>query len=130
MSDPKNDLVNYRIQRAYEALEDVRILADAGRWNTSVNRLYYACFYAVSALLIKEGLSSFKHSGVRSLFNRHYVKAGKVPREMAQIYNDLFERRQESDYLDFIRFDQSQVHAWIPKVQEFIKLVETIIKSL
>lgn len=130
MKDSRSDLVNYRVQRAYEALEDARILADAGRWNTSVNRLYYACFYAVSALLIKDGLSSSKHSGVRSLFNRHYVKTDKVSKEMAQIYNDLFERRQESDYMDFIRFEQSQVQPWISQAEAFVKHIETIITPL
>jgi uncharacterized protein (UPF0332 family) len=130
VKDSRSDLVNYRVQRAYEALEDARILADAGRWNTSVNRLYYACFYAVSALLIKDGLSSSKHSGVRSLFNRHYVKTDKVSKEMAQIYNDLFERRQESDYMDFIRFEQSQVQPWISQAEAFVKHIEPIITPL
>ena len=127
MSDSRNDLVNYRIQRANEALEDAHILADAGRWNTSVNRLYYACFYAVSALLIKDGLSSSKHSGVRSLFNRHYVKVGKVGKKTARIYNDLFERRQESDYMDFISFEQSQIEPWFSQAEAFVKHIETII---
>lgn len=129
MSDSKSELINYRLQRAYEALEDARILAGASRWNTCVNRLYYACFYAVSALLMQHGLSSSKHTGIRSLFNRHYVKTGKVAKEMAQIYNDLFERRQESDYLDFIRFKESQVSPWISKAEEFVKHIETIINS-
>jgi uncharacterized protein (UPF0332 family) len=85
------DLVVYRLQRAGQTLEDARILANASRWNPCVNRLYYACFYAVSALLIQNGLSSSKHTGVRSLFNRHYVRAGKVPKELAPINNDLFD---------------------------------------
>ena len=129
MSNSKSDLVNYRLQRAYEALEDARILAKAARWNTCVNRLYYACFYAVSALLIQNGLSSSKHTGIRSFFNRHYVKTGKVTKEMAQIYNDLFERRQESDYLDFIHFEESEVRPWISNAEAFIKHIETIINS-
>lgn len=129
MSDSKSDLVNYRLQRAYEALEDARILAKAARWNTCVNRLYYACFYAVSALLIQQGLSSSKHTGIRSLFNRHYVKTGKVAKEMAQIYNDLFERRQESDYLDFTRFKESQVSPWISKAEVFIEHIAAIINE-
>ena len=62
-------LVLYRMERAHETLEDARILANAGRWNACVNRLYYACFYAVSALLVGDGLSSSKHAGVRSLFH-------------------------------------------------------------
>lgn len=129
MSDSTNELVNYRLQRAYEALEDARILAGASRWNTCVNRLYYACFYAVSALLIQNGSSSSKHTGTRSLFNRHYVKTGKVTKEMAQIYNDLFERRQESDYLDFIHFEESEVRPWISNAEAFIKHIETVIDS-
>ena len=127
MSNPKSDLINYRLQRAYESLEDARILAEASRWNTCVNRLYYACFYAVSALLIQSGLSSSKHTGLRSFFNRHYVKTGRVTKEMAQTYNDLFERRQESDYLDFIHFEESEVRPLIAPAEAFIKHIETII---
>jgi len=121
MSDSKNDLVRYRLQRAYDSLEDARILAKAARWNTCVNRLYYACFYAVSALLIQQGLSSSKHTGIRSLFNRHYVKTGKVPKNLARTYNDLFERRQESDYMDFISFEASQVRRWIAQAEAFVE---------
>ncbi len=129
MSDSKRDLVRYRLKRAYETLEDARILAGASRWNTCVNRLYYACFYAVSALLIQQGLSSSKHAGIRSLFNRHFVKTGKVAREMAQIYNDLFERRKESDYLDFVRFEESDVSPWPSKAKAFIEHIAAIINK-
>lgn len=69
-----NELVKYRLDRADEALEEAVLLADNAKWNTCVNRLYYSCFYAVSALLAKDDLSSSKHTGVRSLFNLHYVK--------------------------------------------------------
>jgi uncharacterized protein (UPF0332 family) len=98
------DLVLYRITRAHETLDEARILAKAGRWNACVNRMYYACFYAVSALLVRDGLSSSKHAGVRSLFSRQYVKTGKIPKDFARIYNDLFERRQEGDYIDYVVF--------------------------
>ena len=111
----------YRMARAKETLEDARILANAGRWNACVNRLYYACFYAVSALLVRHGLSSSKHTGVRSLFNRHYVKTDKIPKNLARIYNDLFERRQEGDYIDFVRFQESQVLPWISKAEQLIE---------
>jgi uncharacterized protein (UPF0332 family) len=104
-------------------LEDARILARESRWNACVNRLYYACFYAVSALLVHDGLSSSKHAGVRSLFNNHYVKSGKIPKDIARIYNDLFERRQEGDYLDFVNFKEPQVLPWISKAEELIKIV-------
>jgi uncharacterized protein (UPF0332 family) len=116
-------LVAYRLQRAQESLEDARILSDAKRWNPSVNRLYYACFYAVCALLVQQGLTSSRHAGVRSLFNQHFVHTGKVAKDQARIYNDLFERRQESDYVDFVRFDESQVRAWMPLAEAFVERI-------
>ena len=133
MTEWSNDLVLYRMTRADESLEDARILAKAERWNACVNRLYYACFYAVSALLVMDGLSSSKHAGVRGLFNRQYVKTGKIPKDLARIYNDLFERRQEGDYIDFVSFGESQVLPWISKAEELLgyitKLIEVEISS-
>jgi uncharacterized protein (UPF0332 family) len=123
------ELVSYRMTRAEETLEDARILARAGRWNACVNRLYYACFYAISALLVRDGLSSSKHAGVRSLFNRRYVKTGEVPKDFARIYNDLFERRQEGDYIDFVSFQEAQVLPWISKAEELIAYIAGLVQT-
>ena len=127
--DWNKDLIAYRLQKAHETLENARILAKADRWNTCVNRLYYACFYAVSALLATKGLASSKHSGIRSLFNRNYVKTGIVSKDLATIYNDLFERRQESDYVDFVDFQKPQVEPWISKAESFIERIASIAES-
>ena len=129
MKVSKKDLILYRIDRARDTLKDARILSESDRWNTCVNRLYYACFYAVSALLIQNDLSSSKHTGVRSLFNRNFIKTGKVPIELARIYNDLFERRQESDYMDFINFQEIQVQPWISKAESFVEYIIDLINS-
>ena len=123
------DLIMYRIVRANETLEDARILANNERWNACVSRLYYACFYAVSALLMCDGLSSSKHTGIRSLFNKQYVKTGKVPKDLAGIYNDLFERRQEGDYIDFIDFKKSQVLPWISNTEKFIESLSSLVEE-
>jgi len=61
----KQDLLDYRLNRAKETLEEVDILIENKLWNTAVNRLYYACFYAVSGLLVYNGLNAQTHAGVR-----------------------------------------------------------------
>lgn len=122
-----NELVKYRLERADEAFEEAELLAEKSKWNTCVNRLYYCCFYAVTALLAKDGMSSGKHTGVRSLFNLHYVKTGKVPKNIAQIYNDLFEKRQEGDYIDFVRFEEDQVKPLIPDTEKLLNHIKSII---
>jgi len=46
-------LLNYRIQRSKETLREARLMIDEGYLNGAINRLYYACYYIVSALLIR-----------------------------------------------------------------------------
>jgi len=82
MREETRALVIYRSDRARESLEEANVLLDKGYGNTFVNRLYYACFYAVSALLLSRGLSSAKHSGVRSLFHQNFIKPGLVEVEL------------------------------------------------
>jgi len=125
----RDDVVRYRLQRARDTLEDARVLADASRWSACVNRLYYACFYAVSALLLQDGFSSAKHTGVRSLFNHHFVKTDRVPKVLAQVYNDLFARRQESDYLDFVHLEAVQVRPWIEEAEQLVEHVAFLIEG-
>ena len=129
MTGQSDEPVRYRMARSEEALEDARILADAGRWNACVNRLFYSCFYAVSALLVRYGLSASKHTGVRGLFNRDFVKTGVVSKDLAQVYNDLFERRREGDYVDFVHFDESRVRPWISRTEDFIKHIAAILEN-
>jgi uncharacterized protein (UPF0332 family) len=127
--ESQGDVVLYHLQKARQTLEDARLLANASRWNPCVNRLYYACIYAVSGLLLQDGLSSSKHTGVRSLFNRHYVRTGQIPKELAPIHNDLFERRQEGDYMDFVDFEEAQVRPWIDRVEQFIDHLASLVAS-
>ena len=56
-------LIQYRIERVDETMEEVRILADSSHFNAAVNRLYYACFYAVQALLLKHHIAAGTHAG-------------------------------------------------------------------
>jgi len=115
------DRIRYRIERAREAFEEALLMQREKHWNACANRLYYACFYAVTAVLAKKGLASSKHTGVKAIFNKHLVKTGQVSKEKGRLYNELFEARQEGDYVDFVVFNRVIVEPWIPQVSEFIK---------
>ena len=119
----------YRLEKAQEALKDARLLANSQSWISCLNRLYYACFYAVSALLWQQGLSSSKHIGIRSLFNQHYAKTGKVPENLAELYNTIFKNRHKGDYEDFITFQESQVKPWLAQAEEFVQFINQLIQQ-
>ncbi len=61
MTRAKNDLINYRIARAKDTYDDALILAEKKKWNSTINRLYYAAYYAVMALLLDSDLKPTTH---------------------------------------------------------------------
>ena len=56
------------------------------------------------------------------------MKTGKIPKDLARIYNDLFEKRQEGDYIDFVSFQESQVLPWISKAEELIGYIANLVQ--
>lgn len=97
---------------ARETLDVATLALADGHLRSTVNRLYYACFYIVSALLFAEGHASSKHSGIRSLFNRHWMKTGRLPAELSSFCRDLFNYRQQGDYDGFVDFACDDVRGW------------------
>ncbi len=106
IEDPVNDYSAYRLKRAIETIEEVETHIVNGFWNTAINRMYYACFYAVGALLAKYGIDTSSHSGTRLQFGQLFIKTGLIDRDMSKIYSELFEKRQKGDYNDFFDFDE------------------------
>jgi uncharacterized protein (UPF0332 family) len=130
MTEEKRALIEYRLERARETLDDARMMLNAGRINSTVNRLYYACFYAVSALLITRGFSTSKHGYLRSLMHREFVKTGIIPEDLAKHFDVLFNNRLEGDYADFISFKAEQVAGWLKPTEEFINHVDRLIRTM
>jgi len=121
--------INYRMERSRESLEEAEILLEKGYTNTFVNRLYYACFYSVSALLLIKNYSSSKHSGIKALFEQYFVKTGDIAKDYAALYNKLYRNRQKGDYADLVRFDVNEVRPWFDETKKFVEVIEEILKK-
>jgi uncharacterized protein (UPF0332 family) len=126
MKSTQKDYTKYRIERAWKTFEDAKSLAELKSWNSSMNRLYYACFYAVLALFSKYQINSHTHSGAKTQLSLHFVKTGKLEKELGMLYGDLFDLRQKGDYGDFFDFEEQHITTMIPKVEEFLKKIEIL----
>lgn len=73
MTGTLDDLIRYRINRAAETLREAELMIENLFWNAAVNRIYYACFYAVNGLLLKYGIKANTHKGLRQMFGLHFV---------------------------------------------------------
>ena len=128
MSGSFDDLIKYRIERANETLADARLLANSKSWNSCINRLYYASFYIVSALLLKNNIRTNTHNGCKSKFHAEFVKTGIIDKNFGKLYSDLFDWRQEGDYADFIAFDQVTVAPLLEQTEKLIIVIEKLLK--
>jgi uncharacterized protein (UPF0332 family) len=129
VTDETRALARYRLERAREALEEADLLFNQRHMNTYVSRLYYGCFYAVSALLLLEGHSPSKHSGVRALFHQRFVRAGIFTKDLGRFYDRLFDNRQKADYADLVTFDTEEVGPWLSEARNFVEVVSKEAKN-
>ena len=131
MTSGQKDLIKHRLQRAAETLEEAKVMLETKHLYGASNRLYYACFYAVSALLMTKELSSSKHAGVIALFNKHFIKEKLLPIEFGKFYSRVFDNRQQSDYGDVVKVEASQLNKDLKTASDFIDQIEKLInKSL
>lgn len=128
MEVSKEEYIKYRLDRAWKTFEDAKSLAGFKSWNSSMNRLYYSCFYAVLALFAKNNIQSHTHSGVKTQLSNLFVKEGKLDKDSGMLYGDLFDLRQKGDYGDFYDFNENDILELIPKVEVFLKKVQDLIE--
>jgi uncharacterized protein (UPF0332 family) len=113
-------LVANRLEQADESLEAARTLLDKKLIRPSVNRAYYAMFYAVLALLARDKKETSKHSGVIALFDRDFVKQGIFKKDYSRWLHDAFDLRQRSDYA-------AEYHATLEEAEITLKNAERFV---
>lgn len=123
----RKDIVAYRLSRSHNALKEVDYLVKGGFYSSAVSRLYYACYYAVVALLIAHKIETQTHGGVKTMLSYHFVKTNKLESRQAKTFFELFDLRHSNDYDDFSLCDKETIEATLPLAKEFIAAVEVLI---
>lgn len=127
---PLQALVRYWLEKSHLALAAAERERAAGDLSLAMNRVYYACFYAVCAVLAAEGIAYGKHSAVRAALHQHLVKPGRVDPAWGAFYNRAFDDRQEADYEAAPEFDDATVTDRIARAAEFIGQLRRLVPLL
>jgi len=122
-------LIFYRLERSSESLRAAEIMFENGMLAFSMNRVYYAMFYAVQALLVSRKVSFSKHGQVKAYFNREMIKVGIFPTEMGRLYNKAFEYRQKFDYVDYSSPDREMVSEYLEKARGFVSNIQEYLQQ-
>jgi uncharacterized protein (UPF0332 family) len=125
VKDRLRALIEYRLKEAEESIKEARVLQREGMSNRAVmNRLYYAMFYAVLALLEKKQLGTSKHTGAISLFDREFVKKGIFDKEFSKTLHRVFELRQKGDYMEEVEVSDEDIKEMFPRVIHFVEKIK------
>jgi uncharacterized protein (UPF0332 family) len=129
MPENLSQLINYRIQQAYESIAEVEFQISNNYFNTAVNRIYYGMFYILLALALKHNFKTSKHKQLIGWFNKEFIKSGQVDVRLGNIIHKAYEDRTDSDYGIFIQFEKAEVQSKLEQMKEFIGMIEKLIKE-
>lgn len=118
------EVVKYRIEKAMRTYNEAVGAINNGYSETAANRLYYAAYYAVSALLIAYKYEASTHNGVIQMFGKAFIRTGVINREYGKIFNQLFSLRMTGDYEDRHIMDMNE--EVLPLVEPAQRLIEIV----
>lgn len=126
--EERQAIVSYRLEKAFETLAEARDCGAMNHWTLAANRLYYAAYYASSALLINNELQAKTHYGVITLIGQNFVNEGSLSKDDAHLLARLQNMRHSGDYDDFTEWHQEEVEPLFGKVDDYIKKIKTLVE--
>lgn len=96
-------IVNRELEKSDRTFADVLFCANEGKWEAAANRLYYALFHAMSALLISDGFPVKTHRGIMAMFGEHYVRTEIFSKQDGALLSELVIMRDNADYNCFMK---------------------------
>jgi len=120
-------VVKFRLEKAKDTFAEISVLMANKFYRTAINRLYYACYYAATALLINDGYETHTHNGVKSLLGLHYINKNKIEKVYSKLYGQLFFLRQTGDYEDWVNISEDDIQPLLEPAEKFIAEIELLI---
>lgn len=121
----KSSIIKYRIDQAFECIDEVELLIRNERSRLAVSRIYYGMFYIVTALALTQNFKTSKHQQLIGWFNKAFIKKGIFPVKYGKYFRDAFARRADVDYGDIVEYRTDDVQEWFEHMKDFIEVVKS-----
>jgi len=127
MSNDPKPLIDYRLSKADESFDLAQFAIEKAYWGSAAARLYYTCFYLITALFAKHFIETHTHNGVKAVFGLQFIKKGLVEEKWGKVFNKLFNMRQMGDYSDFATLTSEDILPFLNEVQEFKQVIVKLV---
>lgn len=123
-----NEMLNLLV-RARKYLGSAELLLNAGDYESSVSRSYYAMFFMVQAALLQKGISASTHKGAISGFGEQFVKSGIFPRAISRAISAGFEKRQLGDYESMLVIEPDEAESVLADAKSVVDTIANWLKQ-
>lgn len=120
-------LVKLEIEKAERTFAEHEGLVEKGYWSTLANRLYYALFHAVSALLIYDHHEVGSHKGAAIRFHQYYVQTGLFSVDDGAFYSQMQTMREKADYNCYYDVEEDVIKEKIEPTGALIGKIKQIV---
>ena len=122
-------IVNHELAKADRTFEDVLFCMTERKWEAAANRLYYALFHAMSALLICDGYQVKSHRGILAMFGEHYVRTEIFSKKDGSLLSDLVIMRDNADYNCFFEANEEKLQPYIEPTRLLLEKIKQYISN-
>lgn len=129
MDQKAADLCIYRMNNAEETLDTAKLCIEHKRYKDSINRCYYAAFYAVKAVLASEEVDFKRHKDAVAYFNQRYVAANVFNRDIGKLLGRLKRKRETSDYDDFYIASLEEATEQYEAAKRIVKSIQQFLRD-
>lgn len=119
----KKVAITLLIEKSDKNMEQALRTADLGYWDLVANRLYYAVFHAVNAMLLTDGIKTGTHKGTSIQFGKTYVLSGVFSRRDGVLYGQLQTMREKADYQNVFNLEEEEGRQLIESAEELRKRI-------
>jgi uncharacterized protein (UPF0332 family) len=130
MDSGTEQAVHARMDQAHETLQEAEVLFEQDFWRGTINRSYYAMFYAVLALAASRGVAISKHTHAIAFLDKEFIRKGIFPKELSRSLHIGFDERQTTDYGEIWDIDHTEAEQTLSDAKSFVKTIATYLKEL
>lgn len=127
--EEREQYIKYRIETAHKTFDAAVLLLENNYTSSALGRFYYSVFHIVNALLVKNGIATKTHSGLKSQFFLHFIKTEKINIKYGQLLSELFDLRQKAEYGNLFEIEKEAVESLLVPVKNMINEIEKLITN-
>lgn len=125
--EDRDVMVKLHIEKSHSFLNNADTYFENGDLSTSANRYYYACFHAIHALFVANGIITKSHDGLNAQFNLNFIKTNILDKRFGAFVARMENIRNKADYDVLFSVSEEDLTNIKPLAHQLILSIEELL---